>query len=257
LFLLLLAAGAVVVAVAVTRATDRAGAVSTARFFCPMHLEVTTSRPGKCPICRMPLEPVAAPAATPAIATVAGAASFDSLRKRIFVQGVRAPAWVASAHRVVALIHADQLTTLAVHERGRFAPSAAPQASVAVRLGDAPPAPWDEGTLRVEFELELEAGSAPLTAGDVGWVQMEPRPRSLPVVPASAIVQSPEGPYVLVLLPEHHDLARRAVQLSRFFGNFAVVLAGLQPGERVLVRDTFFFDAERRLRLAPGRETGP
>src|ERR1041384_6648386 len=50
-----LAAGAVVAAIVVSRG----GAVSAGRrYVCPMHSEVTSSRPGDCPICGMALEEV-------------------------------------------------------------------------------------------------------------------------------------------------------------------------------------------------------
>jgi hypothetical protein len=253
LFLLVIAASAVVVAFALGRDADHAADETVARFVCPMHREVTTTRPGECPICRMPLEPIAG--ATPVVTSRAGALGFDTLRRRIFLQDVRAPAWVKSDRVVVAVVYKDKLATLLPREPGRFAPSTAPDASVAVRLGEAPPAPWDEATVQVE--LELDDAAATLTAGDVGWVRMEAKPRQLPVLPAGAILQSPAGPYVLVDAVDHRELLKRAVQLGHIFGDFAVVLAGVDSGERVLVRDAFFFDAERRLQRAPGQAGEP
>jgi hypothetical protein len=252
---LLVAVGAVGVAVAVTRDADRTRDQFIGRFVCPMHREVTATRPGQCPICRMALEVAAAPAIMAPVTTPDGNPYFDSLRKRLFSVGLLAPAWVTSERRLVALLHADQLAMLAVHEPGRFAPSAAPEATVAVHVGDAPPARWDDGTQRIE--LEPDPGTAPLKVGEVGWLQIDPRAQPLPVILASAILQSPEGPYVLVAVPERQELAKRPVQLARFLGRFAVVLAGLEPDERVLVRDAFFYDAERRLQLGPGGEARP
>src|SRR5882762_84029 len=53
--LVALAAGAVVAALLV----GRGGTVSQARrYICPMHSEVTSSRPGDCPICGMALEEI-------------------------------------------------------------------------------------------------------------------------------------------------------------------------------------------------------
>src|SRR5690242_6483600 len=53
--LVALAAGAVVAAFAVSRGGT---APSARRYVCPMHSEVTSSRPGDCPICGMALEEV-------------------------------------------------------------------------------------------------------------------------------------------------------------------------------------------------------
>lgn len=39
---------------------ERGGAVTTARYYCPMHPQVTSAAPGECPICHMALEPIPA-----------------------------------------------------------------------------------------------------------------------------------------------------------------------------------------------------
>jgi multidrug efflux pump subunit AcrA (membrane-fusion protein) len=83
-------------------------------------------------------------------------------------------------------------------------------------------------------------------------VRWDEKPRQLSVVPASAILRSRDGPYVLVDAGDPRALEKRCVELGRIFGTVAVVLAGVHTGERVLVRNAFFFDAERRL-----RETSP
>ena len=53
----------------------------------------------------------------------------------------------------------------------------------------------------------------------------------------------PPGPSCLEL-----PLAKRPVELGRVFNGVAVVMSGLRVGEPVVVADTFFLDAERRLR---------
>ena len=54
---------------------ERAGVASDARFYCPMHPQITAPNPGECPICHMALEPIPterARAPQPAMATDAG-----------------------------------------------------------------------------------------------------------------------------------------------------------------------------------------
>lgn len=66
-------------------------------------------------------------------------------------------------------------------------------------------------------------------------------------VPASAVLQSPEGPYVLVSIGDLR-FEKRPIAIGETFlkEGFAVVLSGLRVNERVVARATFFFDADRR-----------
>jgi multidrug efflux pump subunit AcrA (membrane-fusion protein) len=67
------------------------------------------------------------------------------------------------------------------------------------------------------------------------------------VVPYAAVLESSEGPYVLVASTDGRTLTQRRVEIGRVLGGLAVVLSGLHVQERVLVRSAFFVDAERRL----------
>src|SRR5882672_3297587 len=95
--LLLLAAGAVIAGFVLSHREERAAGESGGAFVCPMHPEVTSPAPGECPICRMDLEPASdhdEGAARRSAGGPGGTASYEILRRRLFQQDVRAPAWV-------------------------------------------------------------------------------------------------------------------------------------------------------------------
>ena len=66
-------------------------------------------------------------------------------------------------------------------------------------------------------------------------------------VPASAVLQSPEGPYVLGWSGHGYTFEKRPIEIGETFSKqgFAVVLSGLRASERVVARATFFLDADR------------
>jgi multidrug efflux pump subunit AcrA (membrane-fusion protein) len=80
--------------------------------------------------------------------------------------------------------------------------------------------------------------------------------RDLEVVPRSAVLESGEGPFVLVSSPEAR-LTVRPVEIGRVLGDYAVVLSGLRLQDRVSVRSAFLLDAERRLRREASLEMVP
>jgi hypothetical protein len=84
--------------------------------------------------------------------------------------------------------------------------------------------------------------------GQVGWVEFARRPREVLAVPATALLQSPDGPYVLVPTGGSR-FEKRPVAIGETLPKqgFAVVLSGLGPQERVVSRAAFFVDADRRL----------
>jgi hypothetical protein len=79
-------------------------------------------------------------------------------------------------------------------------------------------------------------------------VELAPRPRQVLAVPASALLQSPEGPYVLAWTGVGFNFEKRPIEIGETFlkQGFAVVLSGLQVNERVVGRATFFLEADRR-----------
>jgi hypothetical protein len=271
--LVLLAACAVGAAFILTRGHDGSGA----RYVCPMHSEVIELGAGECPICHMALEPAGAsrvainagspgsPAMGPeddaemtslpatSDPTYRPSADVDIVRRRVFSQEVRAPAWIEGGGAVQAVLYNDELATLVPGERAKFSPTAAPGTTVEVRLAPAPPAPSDGSTSRVRFELDVSRpGAAALGEGVVGWVKVAGKQREVLVVPYAAVLPSPEGPYVLVVSADGRTMRKRHVEIGKVFYGLAVVLSGLRYQERVAIRGAFFLDAERRLRAAPG-----
>jgi multidrug efflux pump subunit AcrA (membrane-fusion protein) len=105
----------------------------------------------------------------------------------------------------------------------------------------------DRSTSRVHFRL---SPGAPVPApGLAGWLVLTPKVRDVLTVPASALLQSPRGAYVLVWAgADRFD--KRQIEIGETFlkQGFAVVLSGLQLHDRVVSRAAFFLDAERRLR---------
>jgi hypothetical protein len=169
---------------------------------------------------------------------------------RIFTLSVRAPAWLETQGRVTAVLRNDELSGLSPGEHAFFFRATAPAEGIDVRLTAEPPAPWDGSTSRVRFRFDARASG--LGPGAVGWVELAARPRELLVIPSSALLYSPEGPYVLAAGADGRTFSTRRVEIGRVSRGLAVVLSGLRKGEPIVVGSTFSWDAERRLQ--PGRE---
>src|SRR6476661_938625 len=166
LLLVAIAAGGLVVAVVARRGGNvpaAAPASAQPSFVCPMHPEVKSSSPGDCPICRMALEPIAntaqvetatEPAALQLAVVAKELRAFDAVSrvKRFDTsQEMRFAAWAESPDAGIVLVYKDHAKLLVPGEEGQFSSLAAPSAGIAVRVGDDPPEPWDESTVRVRF----------------------------------------------------------------------------------------------------------
>jgi hypothetical protein len=263
--LVAIAAGAVVAALVV----GRGGAGSDARrYACPMHGEVSSPRPGDCPICGMALEPVdrAGRAALPAAPSTGGDAialsalraspesatllrfSVAQARRNVNPGEVFAPAIAGPDGAITARLYRDELATLADDERAELIPAAAPGAPIAVRR--AAGTPVVHATL-ADVEFRAEPGAAPPAAGEVGWIKLAHRSRDMLVVRASSIIQSSDGPYVLVFSSQSGTVTRRKIEIGKEFMGMTAIMAGLRDKEFVIMANAFSFDAERRLQAGP------
>ena len=265
---LLVAVGAVVGAVRIGLGGRSRGA--EALYACPMHPEVRGPAPGECPICRMALEPIGRDPMASHHADMPGVpdiTAVENIRKHRIVDFVRSrslllpirdlrgPASVGDDGSISATFYNDQIQALSADEPGTLALTRAPGTTFSVRRTDEPPVAWDRSTSRIRFRLAPGAGKAAgraLAAGDVGWIELEPKARNVVAVPASAVLQSPEGPYVLAWV-RGGRFEKRPIEIGETFlkHGFAVVLGGLKLHDRVVSRAAFFLDADRRLGAAP------
>jgi hypothetical protein len=255
LLLVAIAAGGLVIAVVARRGSNApAAAAASARpsFVCPMHPEVKSSSPGDCPICRMALEPIANVAtAEPSalqLATVSKELrAFDAVSrvKRFDTsQEMRFAAWAESPDAGIALVYKDQAKLLIPGEEGQFWLLSAPGPGIAVRVGNDPPEPWDGSTVRVRIRA---APGVTLPANGTGSVKFKTRLRHDLVIREGAVLQSPEGPYVLVATNDRHTLTKRRVEVGSVTYGYASVISGLKEDEWVVALHAFPLDTARRL----------
>lgn len=244
LLLLVLAAAAVVAAFSWVAAPE--GGVRV-RYRCPMHGEVAAPAPGRCPICGMALVADDAAAVAPAGEDVE-ATRFGRVERGVVSQPVRVPAWV-DAGGVVAVLYRDDLIGLAAGDPAVFYPATDPSHGLAVARTAAPAEDRDSATVAAEFVVVGDAAPGGAEGRMEGWLVVPARPRELLVVPASAVLEAPDGPYVLVR--GSGGIARRSVQIGRTHQGAAAVVAGLSAGDEVVVTGAFVVDAELGLGRAP------
>lgn len=261
--LLGLAGGAVVTAFSIAK-RERARAVDPGgAYICPMHPEVSSAAPGDCPVCGMALEvrkieaaPVAASpgadanAVTFQLPQTAAIDTFDDVGYgKMFETSreMRAPAWAENHELGQAVLYRDEIAMLEPAEGATFSPATRRKNGspswIEVRRVDEPPIAWDRATALVRFRVNANARLVP---GQVGSLKFATRTRNMLAVRASAIVQSPTGPYVFLLAKDNRTLTKRPVEIGAVRAGHAAVLSGLAIGERIAAQNTFFLDAERR-----------
>lgn len=272
---LLVAAGAVVAAAIIGLSAARSSSGAAALYACPMHPEVRGPAPGECPICRMALEPIGRDPMAGHHADMPGVpdiTAVDNIRKHRIVDFVRSrsllpplremrgPASVGDDGAITATFYNDQIQSLNADEPGTLTLSRAPRATFTVRRTGDPPVAWDRATSRIRFRADPRTGKSAARApavGDVGWIEVQPKARNVMAVPASAVLQSPEGPYVLAWVGGGR-FEKRPIEIGETFlkYGFAVVLDGLKVHDRVVSRAAFFLDADRRLGSAAAAPAG-
>jgi hypothetical protein len=260
--LLLVAAAAAVLVAGVVAFRDRDEGGPATRYACPMHPEVRASAPGSCPICQMALEPVGrAPGngkGHAGMASMPDMTAVDNVRKHKIIdfvrvrsllpnlREIRGAARVDDDHEISAVLYDDQIGALAPDEPGMFTPTASPATEIPVTRIAGSATRHDSSTSVIRFHAGGAAGVLP--AGQAGWLKLASKSRAVLGVPASAVLQSPEGPYVLAWKPGS-QFEKRPIEIGETFSRqgFVVVLSGLHASDRVVSRAAFFLDADRRL----------
>jgi len=259
--LLLLASGAVAAAFVLgplsfdpaSRGRAQGGAVTriSIRYVCPMHPEVTSEGPGICPICRMELEAAekagnGGKSEGRALENLARHDVYDVARVLPVPPDVRewrAPAWMEEGGRISAVFYDDQIEAMGETPEGVFSAANAPDVKIAVRRTAGARVRWDRATSRVQFEVVKGGG----VDKAVGWIEVARKEHEALMVPASAVLRSPEGPYVL--MAGEGAFEKRPIEIGEIFAKagLAVVRSGLRADERVVSHAAFFIDAERKM----------
>jgi hypothetical protein len=224
-----------------------------------MHPEVRAASGAPCPLCGMALVP-RHPRARSDGPLVPEEAIGQATTMGVS-QEIAAPAWVEDGQgerAISALMYNDELATLSPADTAMFRASPGPARRMGPpvrvgRLADRPRA-WDQATSRVRWRV-LDGTRLP--GGETGWLEIAARDREVTVVPYQAIVPSPEGPAALVVSTDRRTIARRPLTTGRVVFDFATVIGGLGPGDRLVTEGALLHEAERRLGLPPVAAEAP
>jgi hypothetical protein len=160
---------------------------------------------------------------------------------------VHAPAVVAADGEIVAQLYRDELASLAPDELAELVPTATPGAPIKVRRDTMPPIVQD-AIARVGFRVEPGQPAPP--AGQVGWLTLAYKTRAMLIVRSASIINSPDGPYVLVFSAAGGGLTKRRIEIGKDYSGMTAVVSGLRDKEFVVMANAFSLDAERRLQAA-------
>jgi hypothetical protein len=236
------------------------GSSALPEFSCPMHPNVRTPTPGDCPICGMTLTNVSTSnddgdVSVTIPAEIGNRLRYDIIvaRLHMFVGALRAPARGEAQGTIVARLYNDEVATLAPGEHGWWVASSAPEQETAVHASTDPPIPWDRSSADVRFVRDDVSGTQPRDLADgVGWVKLAPRARQVLVAPEEALVESPTlGPCLVAVTADNRTYTLRPVRVGKVIDGLVTIVSGVEDQQRILGRDVFFLDAERRLR-GPG-----
>ena len=160
---------------------------------------------GDCPICNMALERVRDGKQTEAIVAMHGAV--DEVKRRVVAQVVELPPGSVAEGVVTAVIHKEALEGVRARGQGGLL--------LQRRAGEGNRGASDVRTAdAMGFGRPSRRALSPKRRrgldGDMGWLQLDAKPRELLVVPESSVLYSGEGAYVLAAPPGGHAFARRS-----------------------------------------------
>lgn len=264
---LVVAAAACVFAFSRAPATSRRDGV----YACPMHPGVTATAPGECPICRMALERVQGREAPREVSSAGPSPSASSVslspdapdiarhdlaivRRMRPHRRVDGAGWVEETG-ILGRFYQEEAAALQPGDRGTFTPSGPGRRAVEVRLLGGARADADSPRVTLRFEVTFDGGAIDACGqdggapgdGEVGWLDLGERTLEVLVVPAQSVIESPEGPFVMIASDDGRSFPRRGVRLGRTFDGLAVVQGGPEEGQQVVTMGAFLLDAERRL----------